>query len=41
MDEQLIKSGVHERFIRMLIDKNNDDKSSMMPKQPSNKTSMY
>lgn len=41
MDERLIKTGAHQRFIRMLIDRNNDEKRSMISKQSSNKNSTY
>jgi len=36
MEEQFIKSGAHQRFIRMLV-----EKRSMIPKQASDKNSKY
>ncbi len=41
MEEQLIKSGAHQRFIRMLVEKDSDEKRSMIPKQASDKNSKY
>jgi hypothetical protein len=41
MDGRLIKSGAHQRFIRMLIDKTNNDKKSMISKAITNKTGTY
>ncbi len=41
MDGRLIKSGAHQRFIRMLIDKTNDDKKSMTLKPLTNKNGTY
>jgi len=41
MDGRLIKSGARQRFIRMLIDKTNNDKKSMISKPITNKTGTY
>jgi len=41
MDGRLIKIGAHQRFIRMLIDKTNDDKKSMTLKPLTNKNGTY
>jgi len=41
MDGRLMKSGAHQRFIRMLIDKTNNDKKSMISKSITNKNGTY
>jgi len=41
MEERLIKSDAHQRFIRMLVEKDSDDKRSMIPNQASDKNSKY
>jgi hypothetical protein len=37
MDERLLNTGAHQRFIRML----NDEKRNLIPKEPSHKNGMY